>query len=76
MKKRGSWRTGLRAEYGGEGGGPRGVKMKTACESDKDTRYMMSLVCEIQKKTHEIIYKTETDSQTKKTDLGLPKGAE
>ena len=48
----------------------RGVKTKTACESDKeDMCSMMPLVREIQKnKTHGIIYKTETDSQTKNTD--------
>ena len=34
-------------------------------KSDKDKHYMISLICEIQKNdTNELIYKTETDSQT------------
>ena len=36
---------------------------------------MISLICEILKNdTNELIYKTEADSQTQKTNLGLPKG--
>ena len=40
---------------------------------------MISLICGVKKKkntTNELIYKTETDSQTKKTNLYLPKGKE
>ena len=39
---------------------------------------MISLICGIKKKntTNKLIYKTETDSQTKKTNLYLPKGKE
>ena len=37
---------------------------------------MISLICGILKKndTNELIYKTETDSQTSKTNLWLPNG--
>ena len=38
---------------------------------------MILLTCEISKKktnTNELIYKTEVDSQTQKTNLELPKG--
>ena len=36
---------------------------------------MISLICEIEKNdTNELIYKTETGSQTSKTNLWLPKG--
>ena len=36
---------------------------------------MTSLICGIEKDdTNELIYKTETDSQTSKTNLWLPKG--
>ena len=36
---------------------------------------MMSLTCEILKRdTNRLTYKTETDSQTQKTNLWLPKG--
>ena len=39
-------------------------------KSDKDKHYMISLICEIQKNdTNELIYKTETDSQTWETSL-------
>ena len=38
-------------------------------------KYMISLIREIQKTdTNELIYKTETDSQTYKTNLWFPKG--
>ena len=36
---------------------------------------MILLICGIEKNnTNELIYKTETDSQTQKTNLWLPKG--
>ena len=44
---------------------------------EKDKYHMISLVCGILKKkkdTNELIYKIETDSQTLKTNLWLPKG--
>ena len=38
---------------------------------------IISLMCGVQKTdTSELIYKTETDSQTQKTKLWLPKGRE
>ena len=44
-------------------------------QKDKDKYHMISLICGIQKNdTNELIYKTETDSQTSKTNLWLPKG--
>ena len=47
--------------------------------SQKDKTSVMSLICGIQKKkkkpdTNEFIYKTEIESQTKNTNLWLPKG--
>ena len=46
--------------------------------SDKHRYHMTWLVCGISKArdTSELIYKTETDSQTQKTNLWLPKGRE
>ena len=35
---------------------------------------MILLMCNPKGKTNEFIYKTERDSQTQKTNLGLPKG--
>ena len=41
----------------------------------KDKYHMMPLICGISKNdTHELIYKTEIDSRTQKTNLWLPKG--
>ena len=46
-------------------------------QKEKDKDHMLSLTCEILKNdTHELIYKTETDSQIQKANLGLPKGKE
>ena len=45
--------------------------------SQKDKTSVMSLICGIQKKkkdTNEFIYKIEIESQTKNTNLRLPKG--
>ena len=43
-------------------------------QTEKD-KYMILLTCGILKTdTNELIYKTEIDSQTQKTNLGLPKG--
>ena len=42
---------------------------------DNDKYYMISLICGIFKNDiSELIYKTEIDSQTQKTNLPLPKG--
>ena len=35
---------------------------------------MISLICIFKNDTNELIYKTEIDSQPKKTNLWLPKG--
>ena len=43
--------------------------------TEKDKYHMISLTCGIKKKKdkNELIYKTETDSQTLQTNLWLPK---
>ena len=45
-------------------------------QTEKDRYHMISLICGSKKQndTDELIYKTETDSQTQKTNLWLPKG--
>ena len=44
-------------------------------QKEKHEYHMMSLTCGIlQNDTSELIYKTEIDSQTEKTNLWLPKG--
>ena len=46
-------------------------------QREKHKYHMISLICGIKKKkkdTNELIYKTEIDSQTQKTNLWLPKG--
>ena len=40
---------------------------------EKDKYHIISLICEIKKKK-ELIYKTEIDPQTQKTNSWLPKG--
>ena len=54
--------------------GPRYYLTKWS-KSEKD-KYHISLICGSKKQndTDELIYKTETDSQTQKTNLWLPKG--
>ena len=43
--------------------------------TDTDKYHTISLICRIKEKdTNELIYKTETDSQTSKTNLRLTKG--
>ena len=43
-------------------------------QTEKNKHHMTSLICGIFKKViNELIYKTETDSQTLKTNLWLPK---
>ena len=44
-------------------------------QTEKDKYHMVSLKVELKKNdTNELIYRTETDSQTSKTNLWLPKG--
>ena len=44
-------------------------------QTEKDKYYMISAICGIYKNdTNESIYKTESDSQTWKTNLWLPNG--
>ena len=44
-------------------------------QAEKDKHHMISLICGILKNgANELIYKTEIDSQTQKTNLCLPKG--
>ena len=53
--------------------GPRDIILSEM--SDKDKYRMISLICRILKNdTTEYIYKTETDSQTQKSNLWLSKG--
>ena len=43
-------------------------------QKEKDKYHMISLICGVYKNnTSELIYKTETDSQTSKTNLRFPK---
>ena len=50
------------------------VRLGEVSQTDKDKYYIVSVTCGILKETNELIYKTETDSQTQKTNLWLPKG--
>ena len=44
-------------------------------QKEKNKYHMISLICGILKNdTNELVYKTETDSQTSKTNLWLPVG--
>ena len=53
------------------------ITLSEVRQKEKDKDHMLSLTCEILKNdTHELIYKTETDSQIQKANLGLPKGKE
>ena len=45
-------------------------------QTEKDKRHTVMLTRGIQNDTNELIYKTETDSQTKKTYSWLPKRSE
>ena len=45
-------------------------------QTEKDKRHTIILTCGIQNDTNELMYKTETDSQTKKSHLRLPKRSE
>ena len=49
------------------------IRLSEVSQTEKDTYHMISFICKIKKKTIKInIYKAETDSQTLKTNLGLP----
>ena len=51
--------------------------LSEASQKEKDKYLMISLICGILKNdTNELFYKTETGSQTQKTNLRLPKGKE
>ena len=51
------------------------IILSEVSQTEKDKYHMISLICGILKyDTNELIYKTETDSQTSKTNLWLPKG--
>ena len=43
-------------------------------QKEKDKHRMILLICGIYTITNKLIYKTETDPQTKKANLWLPKG--
>ena len=49
------------------------IILSEVSQAEKDKYHIISLLCGIQKNdTNELIYKTETDSQTLKTNLWLP----
>ena len=51
------------------------IKLSEVSQTEKDKFHMVSLICGIQKNdTDELIYKTETDSQTYGMNLWLPEG--
>ena len=46
-------------------------------QTEKDKHHMISIICGLLKNdTNELIYKTETDSQTQRTDLWFPRRRE
>ena len=46
------------------------IKLNEVSQTEKDKCHMISLICQMQKKnTSELIYKTEIDSQTLKTNM-------
>ena len=51
------------------------IILSEVSQAEKDKYHMISLICGILKNdTNELVYKTETDSQTSKTNLWLPEG--
>ena len=51
------------------------IKLSEVRWTEKDKYHMTSLIYEIQKNnTNELIYKSEINSQTQKTNLWLPRG--
>ena len=50
------------------------IILSVVSQTEKDKYHIISLICGIQKNdTNELNYKLETDSQTLKTNLWLPK---
>ena len=55
--------------------GPRDYHTKRSkSESERQIPYDITYMWNLKYDTNELIYKTETDSQTQKTNLRLPKG--
>ena len=56
--------------------GPRDYILSELSQAEKDKHHVIALICEVQKKnyTNELIYETEIDSQTQKTNLTIVKG--
>ena len=52
------------------------IILSEVSQTEKNKYHMISLICGIYEKndTNELIYKTETDPQTQKTNLQLPMG--
>ena len=51
------------------------IILSEVSQTEKDKYHMISLICGILKNdTNELVYKTQTDSQTWKTNLWLPEG--
>ena len=51
------------------------IILSEVSQTEKDKYHMILLICGILKNdTNELIYKTETDSQTQRTNLWLPVG--
>ena len=57
--------------------GPRDYHTKwSKSERERQTPYDITYMWNLKYETNELIYKTETDSQTQRTDLWLPRGRE
>ena len=53
------------------------IILSEVSQTVKDKQHMISFICGIFKKnTNELIFRTETDSQTLKTNLWSPKGTD
>ena len=50
------------------------IILSEVSQTEKDKYHMVSHMWNLKNDTNELIYKTETDSQTSKTNLWLPKG--
>ena len=50
------------------------IILSEVSQKKKDKYHMISLMWNLKYDTNELIYETETDSQTQKTNLWLPKG--
>ena len=49
------------------------IILSEVSQKEKDKQHMISLMGSLKYDTSELIYKTETDSQTQRADLWLPK---